>query len=54
VTPDPSPPAPSAPDADLHAANMARLRRTLLGYTVLKIGVLSLVAVLLWRFFGQG
>lgn len=42
------------PDLSLHEQNMARLRRTLFGYTILKIGLLALVAVLLWRLFGQG
>jgi hypothetical protein len=41
-----------ATDADLHAGNMARVARMLRAYTILKVGALSLIGVLLWRFFG--
>ena len=49
---DGDPAAAPMTDAELHAVNMAKLRRLLISYTILKIGVVSLIGVILYKVFG--
>lgn len=37
-----------------HQENMANVRNLVVKFTIAKIGVLTLVAVILWKFFGHG
>jgi hypothetical protein len=38
----------------MYDATVAKVRRLVISWTIAKIGILALVAVILWRFFGDG
>ena len=54
--PDPDDPRPrlTREERAIHDQNVARLRRLLISFTIFKIGLLALVAALVWRFLGPG
>jgi hypothetical protein len=41
-------------EAAIHAQVMARLRRLMVSYTVLKVGIMALMVAVVWRFWGPG
>lgn len=41
-------------DLKTHQENVLRVRKLVVSFAIAKIGILSLVAVILWKFFGNG
>jgi hypothetical protein len=41
-------------DLEIHQQNVMNVRKLVMSFAIAKIGILALVAVILWKFFGDG
>lgn len=44
----------TAEEQKMYDETVLKVRRLVISWTIAKIGILALVAVILWRFFGDG
>jgi hypothetical protein len=44
----------TAEEQKIYDETVMKVRRLVISWTIAKIGILALVAVILWRFFGDG
>ena len=44
----------TAEEQKMYDETVMKVRRLVISWTIAKIGILALVAVILWRFFGDG
>ncbi len=44
----------TAEEQKMYDETVLKVRRLVISWTIAKIGILALIAVILWRFFGDG
>lgn len=41
-------------DLEIHQQNILNVRKLVMSFAIAKIGILTLAAVIMWKFFGHG
>ena len=49
-----NPPPLEGKNLEIHNKNVLNVRRLVVSFAIAKVGLLSLIAVVLWKFFGDG